>query len=96
MTRKLKLALVGLGRRGRGGHLPVYAALSDTYDFVAVCDKDEAVLSEVAAEHGANAYTSVRDLVEHEELDVADVVVPGDAHHAVCCFLADAGVNIIV
>ena len=52
--------------------------------------------AEVAAEYGVNAYTSVRDLVEGEELDVVDVVVPGDAHHPICCHLADAGINIIV
>lgn len=65
-----------MGRRGRGGHLPVYAALRDTYDFVAVCDKDEDVLHEVVGEYSVNTYTSVRDLVEHEELDVADIVYP--------------------
>src|SRR5690606_13830814 len=83
-------------RRGRGSHLPVYPKLKDVYEFVAVCDKDETVLHEVAKEYGVNAYTRVQDLVEHEDLDVADVVVPGDAHHPICCYLADAGVNIIV
>lgn len=96
MTRKLKLALVGLGRRGRGGHLPVYSGLEHVFDFVAVCDKDESVLREVAEEYGVNTYTSVRDLVKHESLDVADVVVPADAHHPICCFLADASINMIV
>ena len=96
MPRKLKLALIGLGRRGRSSHLPIYPKLKDVFDFVAVCDKEEEVLREVAEEYGVNAYTSVRDLVDGEELDVVDVVVPGDAHHPICCFLADAGINIIV
>ncbi|MCY4413132.1 MAG: Gfo/Idh/MocA family oxidoreductase [Caldilineaceae bacterium] len=96
MPRKLKLALIGLGRRGRSSHLPIYPKLKDVFEFVAVCDKEEEVLREVAEEYGVNAYTSVRDLVEGEELDVVDVVVPGDAHHPICCFLADAGINIIV
>src|SRR5687768_7956901 len=96
MARKLKLALVGLGRRGRGSHLPVYSKLNDVFDFVAVCDKDEVALQEVAKEHGVNAYTRVQDMVHHEDLDVVDVVVPGDAHHPICCYLADAGINIIV
>ena len=96
MPRKLKLALIGLGRRGRSSHLPIYPKLKDVFEFVAVCDKDGEVLREVAAEYGVNAYTSVRDLVEGEELDVVDVVVPGDAHHPICCHLADAGINIIV
>ena len=96
MPRKLKLALIGLGRRGRSSHLPIYPRLNDVFEFVAVCDKDEDVLREVAAEYGVNPYTSVCDLVEGEELDVVDVVVPGDAHHPICCYLADAGINIIV
>ena len=96
MTRKLKLALIGLGRRGRGGHLPIYPKLKDVFEFVAVCDKEEEVLREVAAEYGVNTYTSVRDLVAGEELDVVDVVVPGEAHHPICCYLAENGINIIV
>ena len=38
----------------------------------------------------------MRDLVDGEELDVVDVVVPGDAHHPICCYLAEKGINIIV
>lgn len=96
MARKLKLALIGLGRRGRSSHLPIYPKLKDVFEFVAVCDKDDEALRAVAEEYGVNAYSSVRDLVAAEELDVVDVVVPGDAHHPICCFLADSGINIIV
>ena len=96
MPRKLKLALIGLGRRGRSSHLPIYPKLKDVFEFVAVCDKDGEVLRDVAAEYGVNAYTSVRDLVDGEESDVVDVVVPGDAHHPICCYLAENGINIII
>ena len=54
MPRKLKLALIGLGRRGRSSHLPIYPKLNDVFEFVAVCDKDGEVLREVAAEYGVN------------------------------------------
>jgi predicted dehydrogenase len=93
---KLNIALVGAGRRGRGAHLPVIARLTDVFNFVAVCDVDSEVAASVAAEHGVRAYTSVRDMVKNERLDVADVVVPGDAHAAVACFLMQHGVNILV
>ncbi len=93
---RLKIALVGAGRRGSGAHLPVIVRLTDAYELVAVCDQDGETATRLAAEHGARAYTSVRDLVENEALDVADVVVPGPAHHSVCCFLERAGVNVIV
>lgn len=92
---KLNLALVGAGRRGAGAHLPVIAKLKDVYNLVAICDIDEEVATRYAKEYGATPYTNVRDLVGHEELDVVDITAPGVAHHAIGCFMADAGVHIL-
>ena len=92
---KLNLALVGAGRRGGGAHLPVIAKLKDIYNLVAICDIDEEVATRYAKQYGANPYTNVRDLVAHEKLDVVDITVPGVAHHAIACFMADAGVHIL-
>ena len=92
---KLNIALVGAGRRGAGAHLPVIAKLKDVYNLVAVCDIDEAVATRYAKEYGTTPYTNVRDLVAHEALDVVDITVPGVAHHAIGCFMADAGVHIL-
>ena len=93
---KLNIALVGAGRRGGGAHLPVIDKLKDVYNLVAICDIDQAVAQQYAEQYGANPYTNVRDLVAHEKLDAVDITVPGVAHHAIACFMADAGVNIIV
>ena len=92
---KLNLALVGAGRRGAGAHLPVIPKLSDTYDFVAICDIDEKVANEKAEQYGVRAYTNIRDMVANEDLDVVDVTVPGPAHHAVCVYLADHGIHVV-
>jgi predicted dehydrogenase len=92
---KLNIALVGAGRRGGGSHLPVIAKLKDVYNLVAICDIDEETATNFSKQYGANPYTNVRDLVDHEELDVVDITVPGVAHHAIACFLADAGVHIL-
>ena len=92
---KLNIALVGAGRRGSGAHLPVIAKLKDIYNLVAVCDIDEEAATRYAKQYGATPYTNVRDLVAHEDLDVVDITVPGVAHHAVACFMADAGVHIL-
>ncbi len=92
---KLNIALVGAGRRGGGAHLPVIAKLKDVYNLVAICDIDEDTATRYAKEYGATPYTNVRDLVDHEELDVVDITVPGVAHHAIACFMADAGVHIL-
>ena len=92
---KLNIALVGAGRRGGGAHLPVIAKLNDVYNLVAICDIDEEVATQYAKRYGATPYTNVRDLIDHEELDVVDITVPGVAHHAIACFMADAGVHIL-
>ena len=92
---KLNIALVGAGRRGAGAHLPVIAKLKDIYNLVAICDIDEETATRYAKEYDATPYTNVRDLVAHEELDVVDVTAPGVAHHAIGCFMADAGVHIL-
>lgn len=93
---RLNIALVGAGRRGAGAHAPVIGALDDVFNFVAVCDATEERAQEVAARYGCRAYTSARELVANESLDIADVVVPGDAHHALSCFLSTHGIHQIV
>ena len=92
---KLNIALVGAGRRGGGAHLPVITKLKDVYNLVAICDIDEETATRYAKQYGATPYTNVRALVEQEELDVVDITVPGVAHHAIACFMADAGVHIL-
>lgn len=93
---RLNIALVGAGRRGGGAHAPVIAALDDVFNFVAICDATEERAQEVAARYGCRAYTSARDLVANESLDIADVVVPGEAHHALSCFFSNHGIHQIV
>ena len=92
---KLNIALVGAGRRGAGAHLPVIAKLKDVYNLVAICDIDEVAATRYAKAYDATPYTNVRDLVANEKLDVVDITVPGVAHHAICCFMADAGIHIL-
>lgn len=92
---RLRLALIGAGRRGRGAHLPVIARLRDRFELVAVGDVDPEA-ARAAAEYGARAYTSLRDLVRQERPDAAVVCVPADAHHAVFWFLAEQGVPALV
>ncbi|HEX30998.1 TPA: Gfo/Idh/MocA family oxidoreductase [Candidatus Poribacteria bacterium] len=93
---KLKLALIGAGRRGAGAYLPVIPKMDDVFDFVAICDINPQTAQSFAERHGVNAYTSVRDLVAREKVDVAVLTVPGDAHHPISCFLSEHGVHQLV
>lgn len=89
---RLKYALIGYGRRGRA-HLETVAELKDSFEVVAVCDAHPESAEEGAARLGVKAYTDVRELVDKEELDVCDVVVPVPLHHAVSCYLSRCGIH---
>ena len=51
---RLKIALVGAGRRGGGSYLPIIAKMDDYLELVAVCDGHLSVASEIMSI--ANAY----------------------------------------
>jgi predicted dehydrogenase len=89
---RLKYALIGCGRRGRS-HANAVAEMGKTFEVVAVCDADPEAAQRAADRLGARPYTDVRELVAREELDVCDVVVPGELHHAVSCYLSKHGIH---
>jgi predicted dehydrogenase len=93
---KLNIALIGAGGRGTAVRLSHILVMNDVFNLVAICDRDEAKAREIAAKHNVRAYGRVQDLVQQETLDVAAVSTPGDSHHAICTYLAEHGINIIV
>ena len=98
MTRneRIRIALIGTGKRGRNVRLPAIRMMSDRFELAAVCDMNGETARRVAAECGVPAYTRVQDLVAGERLDAAAISTPGDSHHAIGTYLADRGINIIV
>ena len=89
---RLKYALIGHGRRG-SGHLATVAELKHTFEVVAVCDAHQESAEAGAARLGVKAYTDVRKMVERENPDVCDVVVPAELHHVVSCYLSRCGIS---
>ena len=89
---RLKYALIGYGRRGRS-HLETAAALKETFEVVAVCDAHLESAQEGATQFNVNAYTDVREMVECEQPDVCDVVVPAELHHVVSCYLSRCSIH---
>ena len=93
---RIRIALIGTGKRGRNVRLPAIRMMSDRFELAAVCDMHEQTARRVAAECGVPAYTRVQDLVAHERLDAAAISTPGDSHHAIGAYLAERGISIIV
>jgi len=93
---KLNIALIGAGGRGVSVRLSHIRIMDDVFNLVAICDRDEEKAKKIASDLGVRAYGRVQDLVAKEDLDIVAVSTPGDSHHAICVYLAEHGVNIIV
>jgi len=61
---RIRLALIGAGRRGRGAHLPVIARMTDRFELVAVGDVDPEA-ARVAEQYGARPYASVGEIISN-------------------------------
>jgi predicted dehydrogenase len=92
---RLRLGLIGAGRRAQA-HLATMAGLADLYDFVAVCDVDEAQARAVADRFDVSAYTDVRAFLARERLDAVDIVTPPESHHLLVQVAAEHGVHVLV
>ncbi len=104
----LKMGLIGLGAMGRG-HLSVIERLMKEevgVKLVAICDIDPRVFGKVEtslnlegmekAEYdfsGYHLYTDVDEMLEKEELDLVNVVVPTYEHSTVACKVMNKGIH---
>lgn len=90
----LKMAVVGTGGRARA-HLATIPKLTDIYELAAVCDMNEQLVQEVAAQHNVPAYTDVEEMLKAEKPDVVLVAVRADGHHTITRIAAEHGVHIL-
>ena len=88
----LRCAVVGVGYLGKF-HAQKYARMPGC-ELVAVVDSREDVARAVAEPLGCRALTDYRPLLE--QVDAVSIVVPTQAHHAVCREFLQAGVHVLV
>ena len=94
MTRKLRVAIVGLGI-GKS-HLRAYAKVADRFEVRAVCDLDATKAAAVAAEFGvARHTTALRELLSGDDIDVIDICTPPNTHRVLIEQALAAGLHVI-
>lgn len=93
--RRLRLGLIGCGRRGRQ-HLSTIAALPDVFELVAVCDMAEAAAVAAAQGTDARTHTRVSDFFDSERLDAVVIVTNPDTHHLIAKAAALRGVHMLI
>lgn len=92
----VKVALIGVGRRGRAVYLPVLEAIKDELELVALCDRQRESAGEAAEQASVPAFHSVRDLVAAGIAEAAIVCTPVESHHAISAFLSRHGIHHVV
>jgi len=78
-ARKLRVGIAGLGLISRT-HATAYRDLGDLVELTAVCDANETVAADFAAEFGGRAMTDLDAFLTDPELDVVDLILPHFLH----------------
>jgi predicted dehydrogenase len=91
----LRTAVIGVGHLGRQ-HARLHAALAagGQSQLVSVCDSDEKIAREIAAERETNWTTDWRHLLGH--VDAVSLAVPTESHASIAVPLLEAGVHVLV
>jgi UDP-N-acetyl-2-amino-2-deoxyglucuronate dehydrogenase len=84
-----------VGCAGIGGAHRSAAVEADGTELVAVCDLDESVAEEAAAEHDARAFTDTTRMIEEGDVDAVSVCTPSGTHADVVTGCAEAGAAIL-
>ncbi|BFT72937.1 Gfo/Idh/MocA family protein [Paenibacillus sp. P36] len=96
MLRKLRLAVVGLGRVSKS-HLPAIRELSDHIELVALVSRDEGKLRQEAEKwEGVHTYTSYDDAVNDPDIDAFLLLLPHDLHAEYSIKALHAGKHVLV
>ncbi len=105
MADKIKLALVGCGGIALT-HVKGYQNLLergyDTMQIAAVCDTNDESALNVANQiennfgHRPNVYSTAEEMLDHEEIDAADICLPHAYHHSGAIPCIERGVHVMV
>ncbi len=95
---KIKVAIIGCGLAWERLHLPAYQELQDKYEIVACCDiemKKAIKAAEMVGLSNDNAYQDYREMLNREEVDAVDIMVPIPQNFSLSKEIGKNGINII-
>ncbi|MGE5593113.1 MAG: Gfo/Idh/MocA family protein [Betaproteobacteria bacterium] len=85
-VRRLRVGIIGVGMAFERLHYPAYQRLAERYEIAALCDVDIWKGQEWAGKLGIgqeHAYSRYEDMLQREDLDVVDIMVPIELNYAV-------------
>ncbi|HHW11466.1 MAG TPA: Gfo/Idh/MocA family oxidoreductase, partial [Firmicutes bacterium] len=97
---KLKVGIIGCGLAWERLHYPAFQELADKYEVAAVCDRKREVAEDwgrrLGLDPARDVFTDYRQMLEHPDLQVIDILVPIPQNHAVAEEVARTGKHIIL
>ncbi|MDA8233906.1 MAG: Gfo/Idh/MocA family oxidoreductase [Clostridia bacterium] len=96
--KKLRVGIIGCGMALEKLHYPAYVELADKYQIAALCDADRQKAENWAAKlglAGENIYTDYKQMIQQQDLDCFDIMVPIELNFEVLEAVAKAGKPVI-
>ena len=96
MLRKLRMGIIGTGLAFEKLHYPAYQRLADKYEIAAICDIDAAKLEkwkDVLGLSGKDRYTDFHEMLQREDIDAFDIMLPIELNFTVTEEVAKAQAN---
>lgn len=95
MKNRIRIGIVGCGKIS-GNHFNSIAELSDKFELVCVCDKNEENLQAAAKSSGAAGYSNLETMLQsNTDLDVITLCSPSGLHAQQTIQIANAGIHVI-
>ena len=95
MPEQLRFGIVGCGVIA-ATHAQSIANLPDDAQLVAVADIVPECAQKLAERYGANAYTSLQEMLAYETLDIVNICTPSGLHGEHACAVMRSGRHVIV
>jgi len=95
ITKSLKVGVVGCGFIAQNAHIPTLLKCKNT-DLVALCDKNEALVTNVTRKFKINRYyTDFGEMLDREKLDVVDICASINMHAPLAIQAMEAGCHVL-
>ncbi len=92
---KLRIAVIGAGRRAAGGWLPVIATFEDQLELVAVCNTGNPRGEEVANKYHTRWYTQLESMLDKEKPNIVAIAVNPSHTYEVAMPILERGISLV-
>ncbi len=94
MTKKLNVAVIGLGNMGKH-HVRNYSEI-ETVELVAVCDLQKKLTDEFSDKYKCNGYTDLSAMLNNEAIDAVSITVPTALHYPIAHEVISKKIHVLI